>query len=486
MLRVSAPFLIALLFLFPPPLHAGRDRKAEKERQKAWEEAQSTFLIAYKSADAQIRRGAVLKLREFADLGAARLVVERVFPTERSAGVLEAAIRVVAASSDPAVVEWLVTKAQGRGDWIIRSAVVEALGAVKGERVDLALAALLDREKDPRVLSMALFAVGEKRLTDLYLPVLRHLEHEDWQVRVAAIETLGEWKDKRAVEPLIDRLMNETGRLREDIAEALKSITGKDFGADPNKWRKWLNEGDAAGEDDPEPKKEGVASGVKDEPTYFGIKVNSERVLFVIDVSLSMRTPIDIDKMKVAREAALTGDGGEDGNREEKFEDTIKWWKIKDRLDLAKAQLMFVIKNLQSKQQFEIVSFSEKIESWNGGRLMKANARNKTKALRFVDPLDVEGATAAGAALDFAFEMAGAGAHDKNYKTGVDTIFFLSDGAPSDRNTDEILEEVRGRNRLRKIKIHVVAIVNQSVRFLRLLAEQNGGVYKFFKVEDKK
>ena len=88
-------------------------------------------------------------------------------------------------------------------------------------------------------------------------------------------------------------------------------------------------------------------------------------------------------------------------------------------------------------------------------------------------------------ALDFAFEMAGPGAAEKNYKSGVDTMFFLSDGAPSDRNSDEILEEVRMRNRLRKIRIHVIAILNYSTPFLRKLAEQNGGVYKFFKVENK-
>ena len=80
---------------------------------------------------------------------------------------------------------------------------------------------------------------------------------------------------------------------------------------------------------------------------------------------------------------------------------------------------------------------------------------------------------------------AGPGAADKNYKSSVDTVFFLSDGAPSDRNEDEILDEILARNRLRKIKIHVVAIINYSVRFLRLLAEQNGGTYKFFKMENK-
>ena len=113
-----------------------------------------------------------------------------------------------------------------------------------------------------------------------------------------------------------------------------------------------------------------------------------------------------------------------------------------------------------------------------------SQAKRRCAASRLQDARKVT--TAAGAALDFAFEMAGPGAFDKNYKSGVDTIFFLSDGAPTDRSAEEILEQLRHRNRLRKIKIHVVAILNHSVRFLRLLAEQNGGVYTFFKVEDKR
>jgi hypothetical protein len=220
------------------------------------------------------------------------------------------------------------------------------------------------------------------------------------------------------------------------------------------------------------------------EPTYFGIKVVSDRVLFIIDVSKSMKTEVEIDRRTFKRDAT-TGEGVEEDKDEEKFEDTVKWYEIKDRLDLAKAHLVWVIKNLREDQQFEMVSFSEKITPWNGGKVVKATSRNKLRAVNWASELDVEEATAAGAALDFAFEMAGPGAADKNYKSGVDTIFFLSDGAPSDRNSDEILEEVRMRNRLRKIRIHVIAILNYSTPFLRKLAEQNGGIYRFFKVENK-
>jgi hypothetical protein len=430
-----------------------------------------------------------MKLAPFSDMDLGRFVVEKVFATERNAGVLDAAITILGMAKQPEDVAFICGKVLGKGDWQLRAALADALGTLHAPAAADAIRALLKSEKDPRVLSMALFGAGTKKLADAMDQILPHLEHSDWQVRVAAIEALGELKDERGLMPLIDRLMNERGRLREDIAQALRKITGKDFGRDANKWRQWYHERDKMEPDPPQvPAKpaEPGGSAVKDEPTYFGLPVTSDRVVFLVDVSLSMKTPIDIDKMKMAREAALTGKGEDGVDRDtERFEETIEWWKIQDRFDLAKAQLKFVIKNLAEAQQFEIVAFSTTLQSWNGGNLTKATARAKARAIRYIDDLKVEEATGIGAALDFAFEMAGPGAADKNYRTGVDTILVLSDGEPTDRPKEQILDDIRGRNRLRKIKIHTIAILNYSVQFLRLLAEQNGGIYRLIKVEDK-
>ncbi|MEN8150017.1 MAG: HEAT repeat domain-containing protein [Planctomycetota bacterium] len=494
--RAAVVAVVLLLFTFAPawtPVRADRaaDRKAEKERKKAWEEAKEAFEKGYRSEDPKVRREAVRKLADFTDMGAVELLVENVVGKERNYGVLDSAIRIIGATKDPAIISWLVKTAKGKKKWLERTAVVEAFARIDDPGVTGALVHLLKKEEDSRVLAMALAITGEKGLREQIDLVIPHLEHEDWQVRLAAIEALGSFKEEKGVIHLIDRLMNERGRLRHDIQIALKKITGKDFGRDANAWRKWFHEKDEKPEGDPKPPEnppagKGGGGSVVKEPTYFGIKVVSDRVLFIIDVSKSMKTAIDIDKMKLMRDAATTGDEKDGENKDdEKFESTIQWWKIKDRLDLAKAHLAFVIKNLRADQQFEMVSFSEKITPWNGGKVIKAKTRNKLRAVNWIEELDVEEATAAGAALDFAFEMAGPGAADKNYRSGVDTIFFLSDGAPSDRNSDEILEEVRMRNRLRKIRIHVIAILNFSTPFLRKLAEQNGGVYKFFKVENK-
>ncbi|MCU0726938.1 MAG: HEAT repeat domain-containing protein, partial [Planctomycetes bacterium] len=245
----------------------------EKARKKAWEEAQAVFTADFRSEDPAVRRAAVMKLAPFSDMGLGRFLVEKVFATERNAGVLDAAITILGMAKQPEDVSFLCGKVLGKGDWQLRAALADALGSLHAPAAADAIRMLLKSEKDPRVLSMALFGAGTKKLADAMDQILPHLEHSDWQVRVAAIEALGELKDERALMPLIDRLMNERGRLREDIAQALKKITGKDFGRDANKWRQWFHERDKMESDPPpQPAKpaEPGGSAVKDEPTYFG------------------------------------------------------------------------------------------------------------------------------------------------------------------------------------------------------------------------
>ena len=50
---------------------------------------------------------------------------------------------------------------------------------------------------------------------------------------------MGRIGDKRAVEPLIEALKDEDEGARWLAAEALKKITGNDFGEDYEEWRKW-------------------------------------------------------------------------------------------------------------------------------------------------------------------------------------------------------------------------------------------------------
>ena len=123
--------------------------------------------------------------------------------------------------------------------------------------------------------------------------------------------------------------------------------------------------------------------------------------------------------------------------------------------------------------------------------MVKATSRNRVKAARYVDALGtddkIRGGTNAWASLEMALALGGRDA-DKRYADGIDTIFFLSDGAPSvgkHIDTGEILAQIRRLNKSRKIKIHVIALANFDIKFLKELAQQNGGIYKSFKEDIK-
>jgi hypothetical protein len=78
-----------------------------------------------------------------------------------------------------------------------------------------------------------------------------------------------------------------------------------------------------------------------------------------------------------------------------------------------------------------------------------------------------------------ALGFGGRGLHDKYYGLGYDTLYVLSDGAPTTgkvTDTKEILRIVKERNALTRLTIHTITfgILNQMI-FLKKLASENGG-----------
>jgi len=367
--------------------------------------------------------------------------------------------------------------------------ILEALASRAEPAVSWETFVRASEDKDPRVRTMGLFGLGACRREESLPVLLGALEAKEWQVRVAAIEGLRTLGNDGAVRPLVLRLREETGRLRGDILDALQALTKQKFGLDVELWLRWLEEWekrgpDAKAEDVQAPKAKGGASSVAQEPTYYGIKILSEKVVFVIDLSLSMKDPVEIDKRKLMGESrARTPADGEKKPEKKgpRFEDTIKWWKIKCGLDLAKAQFVFALGQLDRKQSFDIVTFSDEAIAWQG-KLIKATPMARASAANFVENLEVIGKTNSFAALELAFNLSGPGKSKRDYRSGADTIFFLTDGAPSIGKyirPEDILAEIRRMNTTRRIKIHVIGL-NVNVPFLRNLAKQNGGIYKRF------
>ena len=97
----------------------------------------------------------------------------------------------------------------------------------------------------------------------------------------------------------------------------------------------------------------------------------------------------------------------------------------------------------------------------------------------FLDSLRPNGPTNLYGALDKALDFGGRGLHDKYYAAGFDTLYVISDGAPTVgevTDKEEIRRRVRAANQLRKIAIHCVTFGDKNdTDFLKPLAEENGG-----------
>ncbi len=388
--------------------------------------------------DAALRRVAVALLGRSKDPAALKAILHSlhdVDPTVRAAaidalvglGAKEAADEVLKLTGDP--------------DPSVAAAAVEALG-ILGAQSDEVVKRLLGllKSRAPDVLNAAMGALGRMKATEAFEPIRGLLDHEAWQVRAGAIEALAALRVKEGIPALIARLEKEEGRLKYDIASALKRLTGEKLGTNAATWKKWWDDHGAGFEVPPD-------SGVADAPeegmtTYYGIPVVSKRIIFLLDISGSMSTPLAIGETQAGTAKPST-----------------------TRLDVAKKELAETIDRLAKDVRFNIILFDDRQDPWEKA-IQPADEPHRTDAKKFLERQRPRGGTDIYDPLEAAMM-------DKD----VDTIFLLSDGSPGSGKfvqADDILREVRKLNRSRKVVIHTIA-VGMDTPLMRELAKQNGG-----------
>jgi len=492
-------------------LHAALAASPPAPRLAGWHSAAShpggddvveSFERDYKRyRDTPSRVEAILALEEieFPRLVDALLPVLR----EEETALVEAAVRVLGGFSTRAPVERLLERLEGAEGDTVRIGILRSLArggyagvaesvrpgledsswnvrrwsiyALAAGREPAAVAEIVplagDREVAVRCAALeALAGLGAQEVLPL---ALRDLEHEVWQVRAAAIAALGEVRDLASIGPLVARMEVEEGRLVADIATALAAITARDYGLDVQGWKRfWELTGDRfqlPTEEELarlEERRAQRAESYHQVTSYHGIETPSRALFFVIDVSASMA-------IEVPDRAALEARGLESFRR----------------IDVVKAELIRTIDSLDGSVSFNIAAFASEVDTWKRG-LTRATSFGKEAAKRWVsrlEPEGVEGQTmltrSAGktntfAALMTGLEAGGRGLYDRKYQVAVDTIFLLSDGAPSVGEfvfPEDILREVKKANRLRRVAIHALAIGVQRRDFLSELARENGG-----------
>ena len=330
---------------------------------------------------------------------------------------------------------------KSRDESVRRQAVI-SLGRLRGgdERWERQLGRLA-KDRDPATRMGAAVALADLR-TDGALESLHGLVvDEDHLVQREALQQLANLRRAESLPLLIARIEEVRGLTLRQLLWTLRMITGLDHGTSHTRWDRWW-QAEGAGFELPTTEEAQRAEDARVErragsetvSTFYGLRVVSDRVCFILDVSRSM-----------LQESS-------EGNR----------------LDVAKAQLEGVLKGFPAGDLFNVIFFSSQIAPWSDA-LVEMSARRRAEALAFVAEQKPSGVTAIYDALAVAFE-------DRR----IDTIYLLTDGDPKGGSVDDV-EEIRAEvarwNRLRRIHIHCVAIGQSSV-LLEQLAADSGGEYR--------
>ncbi len=376
------------------------------------------------------------------------------------------------ATESPTARTYLRGDALARSTPPVRAQIVRALGLL-ADAPALPVLLRLAAEGDPEIRTEALHAVGRLHDARAVLPVAVFLKDGDARVRLVAAETLGLLKDPAAVPFLCHALDDEAPRVVESAANALaaiddpgciealiarlrttypsdlrtadaieaaiEKITGERFGYDAAAWADWWSTVKLSPFHRREmPPGERTVPGIP----YYGFRIHSSRVVFVIDTSRSM---------------------GWNG-----------------RLDRAKAELIKVIGSLPETTSFNVVVYSDGVSAWQK-KITPATKGTIARAKTFVERLRPQAGTDVYDALRLALA-----------DPDADTVYFLSDGTPSTGpivDPYRILATIRADNRYRRVRILSVALVigdpptayagtedeKRAIEFMTRLARENGG-----------
>ncbi|MHC4579662.1 MAG: HEAT repeat domain-containing protein, partial [Planctomycetota bacterium] len=208
---------------------------------------------------------------------------------ERDPAVLAALLEALGEHKDPRVVPLLLAAARKR-DPVRRAAAIRGLARI-GPGVPKVRAFFLRLLNAPRWEDRvyALDAAAAAEDPAVVSRIVPNLDYRVWQVRHAAAEALGALRVRAGIGPLIRRLQKEeVKRVRAALAEALFRTTGMSFGDFDDVWARWWKEqGKRFQVPAAIPRHKPRAPGGTT-AAFFGLPLDSSRVIFVIDRSGSM------------------------------------------------------------------------------------------------------------------------------------------------------------------------------------------------------
>ena len=302
---------------------------------------------------------------------------------------------------------------------------------------------LLDQagDDDPVARSAAAISLAAVRTPDALAALHELLNDEDYGVRFQAVDAILAARHESSIDPLLDRLEREQGVMRPVILRDLKLLTAEDFGNSTKMWRNWwrdhkadfkvpsLKDAQAAQAERGERKDKNSTKA-----SFYGMRIISDRLCFVIDNSGSM---------------------------------TAKTKSGKTRLKAMQDQLTETFTGLPDGTLVNMAFFAAKVKLWSD-ELRMLNTSSREKAIEMINEIGTGSAT-------ITYEGLLAGLADPR----VDTIYILTDGQPYGGalpNTGDILREIGRINSVRHVVINCIS-VGQDSNFLKKLADQNHGKY---------
>jgi len=369
----------------------------------------------------------------------------------------------------------------------VLASVVQAIGHTRNPDALEHLKPLIEDHKSIDVRFEALRAYGRCGGRMAVGKLLVYLSNEDWRLRMAAAEGLGyagqpevieelmrliirgeepivvetaleavaRLGTRDAVEPLIEGLRVARLRARQKVRRALVRIAKdefrmeKDYHVDPHSWSKWWKKVERGVDpDDPTFTESETAS-------YFQFPIESDRVLFILDVSGSMKWP-DAPRDSGIRPSDWKGRRIHVAHRE-LFKALRALAKQNQgripKLKKGQTSDFPLVPNDDGEEPptlFNLATFAGVVTPWQKD-VVPASSENVEAGIAWIVKQLPRGGTATYDALEFGI-LAG----------NVDTIMFLSDGVPSLGRFEEqetILSEVRKRNRFKRVSINTVALI---------------------------
>lgn len=271
-------------------------------------------------------------------------------------------------------------------------------------------------------------------------------------IRACSADALGGMRHRAAVEALVPHV--EDDAVGPQVVRSLYRLTGKHFGREPSaQWVEWLAAKTSSidlkmhtqadfdnflkmqallnPDDDP----------AMDMSTFYGIDLRGKAMLFILDVSGSMMTDDRINKLRAQMGNILT-----------------------------------LLESRSEKLRFGIAIFGDDVRSCFPRGIMANEESSRKKAARFVDDLQADGGTPMVEVLEFANRKL---LPDAN----VDTIYFLSDGQPSDGTPEMVLDITRKIFQEHRTRFNTVSIGEDAPEvfgeesLLQQMATLTGGVF---------